>query len=221
VTDHSAGVSGSTTKKKAKPGIGYPTAVVFLLGGAGFLAGGVVTLAQYVSFLVQSTSTTATVVGYQAYPTGRYDTCFRGDHRYSPRVTFLDSTGRKVIAVLPNKGYCSPVANGTTEKIRYDTRNPTAAELPAASNWGPGLAGLGFGVFGTFLGIFATQDTIQKRRAARGGSSTHASDAAPGTSKRAHTEQQEDLDRRARAYVEQLQQQDQSGDLREGTTPGD
>ncbi|QDZ14219.1 DUF3592 domain-containing protein [Humibacter ginsenosidimutans] len=95
-----------------------------------------------------SATTAATVVGYSRHLEGAgHGGC--GGWAYDPHVAFVTSKGMKATATVSNVQICTAPSRGATLQIRYDTGNPSQAQITDwFTNWGGPLI---WGVIGLVI----------------------------------------------------------------------
>lgn len=172
----SADAAASTAQKAKpkKPGPGYTASIFWLVVGVAVFAVGLfVGVLPQVILSTHSATTTATVTGYHTYRDSGKGSC--GGTAYDPVVAFTTSDGRHGTATLTNVKICTAPSNGATFSIRYDTTDPTNAEVESAQNWTFPIIALVVGLLLVLIGIGMLRSTRKARRAHGDHSPFHAS----------------------------------------------
>jgi hypothetical protein len=157
--------TGEGEKPKAKrPGPGYVASIFWLIVGAAVVVVGLfVGVIPQIVLNAHSATTTAVVSGHRTYHDSGKTSC--GGTAYYPVVSFTTAGGTRASATLTNNHLCTAPSDGATFHIRYDTTNPSNAEIESAQNWTVPLVTIAAGLFFVLIALGMLRSTRKARRA--------------------------------------------------------
>jgi hypothetical protein len=156
--------AGESEKAKTKrPGPGYVASIFWLIVGVVVVVVGLfVGVIPQVVLNAHSATTTAVVSGHRTYHDSGKTSC--GGTAYYPVVSFTTAGGRRASATLTNNHLCTAPSDGATFHIRYDTTNPSNAEIESAQNWTVPIVTIAAGLLLVLIALGMLRSTLRARR---------------------------------------------------------